>query len=102
PLKPGVIFHSVPSKASLVMACERPVIMIIDKNSKYGEFINSEINNTIFSHDELEKVKNNILELSQDKLKYKDLSCKAFNFAKDYFTKERNIKIIYNVLINNS
>lgn len=40
PLKPGVIWNSVPSKAGLLMACKRPVINSVDAESWYYKDFN--------------------------------------------------------------
>ena len=40
PLKPGVIWNSVPSKAGLLMACKRPVINSVDSESWYYKDFN--------------------------------------------------------------
>ena len=40
PLKPGVIWNSVPSKAGLLMACKRPVINSVDPESYYYKEFN--------------------------------------------------------------
>lgn len=40
PLKQGIIGNSVPSKAGLLMACKRPIVTSVDKDSDYFKEVN--------------------------------------------------------------
>ena len=98
PLKKGVIFHSVPSKASLVMGCSTPVVYIIDKESTYGKFINSQIEQTVYDYNQIGDLKIFITNLIRNKTLYIQLVQSTIQLANSVFRKNISLDKIYTIL----
>lgn len=92
PLKKGIIGNSVPSKAGLLMACNRPIVNSVDKESDYYKmFLENEMGIST-SNDNPNEVANAILDLYKDKEKREHLANNGHNFGEQYYSRKVNTK----------
>lgn len=81
PLKPGVIWNSVPSKAGLLMACKRPVINSVDAESwYYQDFNENKIGISVPNTDYEASVKA-IRYLFEHPEECKEMGLRAYNYG---------------------
>ena len=100
PLKKGVIFHSVPSKASVAMACSTPIIVICDTESFYAKDINHNKVGKCFNSDEVEEAAKFILDISSNIKKHQDFKKNAIEYATSKLNRQINTKKIIDVIEN--
>ncbi len=87
-LKKGIIGNAIPSKTMSIMACNRPVIATVDKNSDYYNFINDEEVGIAVDAEDTDKFTEAILELYNDREKTKTFG----NNARKYIEKNLSRK----------
>lgn len=98
PLKRGVIYHSVPSKASIIMACKRPIILSCGQSDYTNLFLENNIE-YIFGCNEYEKIANKIIELSRVGID-NEMVNRAYEYVNENFSQEKNTKLIIELLEN--
>lgn len=98
PLKQGVIYHSVPSKASIVMACKRPIILSCGQSDYTNLFLENNIE-YIFGCNEYEKIANKIIELNKVGID-NEMVNRAYEYVNENFSQEKNTKLIIKLLEN--
>lgn len=98
PLKKGVIYHSVPSKASLCLACSTPVLLICDKESIYSNIIKDKKVGEVFSNEEYQNAANFILNLANKNVDINYYKNNTTIVAKNNFSRYINTAIIVDVL----
>jgi glycosyltransferase involved in cell wall biosynthesis len=92
PLKKGIIGNSVPSKAGLVMACNRAIINSVDKDSDYYKmFIEMEMGISA-PNDDPRTVADAILDLYNNKEKRNRMAKNGHEFGKQYYSRSVNTK----------
>ena len=92
PLKPGVIWNSVPSKAGLLMACKRPVINSVDPESYYyKEFNENNIGISVSNLDYQASV-DAILYLFNHRDVAKEMGLRAYNYGKKVYASTPNLE----------
>lgn len=95
PLKKGIIGNSVPSKAGLLMACSRPIINSVDKESDYYNMFNQNSIGISVSNDNPSEVAKAILELYNKRNLCYELAKNGNIFGKKYYSRKNNtIKFI--------
>ena len=82
PLKPGVIWNSVPSKAGLLMACKRPVINSVDAESWYYKDFNEHKIGISVSNTDYEESVRAIRYLFNHPDECKEMGQRAFDYGK--------------------
>lgn len=104
PLKHGVIWNSVPSKAGLLMACKRPVINSVDPESYYfREFNENKIGISASSLDYQASVEA-ILYLFNHREEAKEMGLRAYEYGKRVYASTPNLekyRAVYERLIAN-
>lgn len=92
PLKKGIIGNSVPSKAGLLMACNRMIINSVDKGSDYYRmFHDNEIGISV-DNDDPKAVAAAILDCYRDRDMMKKRASKGHEFGKRYYARSTNTK----------
>ncbi len=91
PLKKGIIGNSVPSKAGLLMACKRPIITSVDKNSDYYNMINKHVGIAV-SQDNPEAIVQAILDLKNNKEKCINLGKRGYDYGRKLYSRSNNMK----------
>ena len=92
PLKYGVIWNSVPSKAGLLMACKRPVINSVDPESYYfKEFNENEIGISASNLDYQASV-DAILYLFNHREEAKEMGRRAYEYGKRGYASTPNLE----------
>ena len=103
PLKPGVIWNSVPSKAGLLMACKRPVINSVDPESYYfKEFNENKIGMSVSNLDYKASVEA-ILYLFNHREEAKEMGLKAYEYGRKLYASTPNLvkyRELYEKLVN--
>lgn len=92
PLKKGIIGNSVPSKAGLLMACNRTIINSVDKNSEYFKMFHENDMGISASNDDPRAVADAILDLYKNKEKRERMAMNGHKFGKQYYSRSVNTK----------
>ena len=90
PLKEGVIYHSVPSKASIVTACRRPVVMCFDAGTSYGGLFTDRGAGCVCTRETLQNAADYILRLKEDPACYQQQQALSYELAVDVFSMRKN------------
>lgn len=98
PLKKGVIFHSVPSKASVAMACSTPLLVACDQDSEFASNINSRKVGKSFSPDDVEGMAAYIIEQYSNKFLHLEYKKNALEYARTKLNRNVNTRKIINIL----
>ena len=102
PLKPGVIWNSVPSKAGLLMACKRPVINSVDVESYYFKEFNENKIGISASNLNYQDSVDAILYLFNNREEAKDMGLRAYDYGKRVYASTPNLekyRIVYKKVI---
>ena len=92
PLKHGVIWNSVPSKAGLLMACKRPVINSVDPDSYYfREFNDNKIGISASSLDYQASVEA-VLYLFNHREEATEMGIRAYEYGKRVYASTPNLE----------
>ncbi|PNT91545.1 glycosyltransferase family 4 protein [Clostridium thermosuccinogenes] len=92
PLKKGIIGNSVPSKAALLMACNRVIVNSVDEDSEYYKMFNENKIGVSVTNDDPKAVAEAILDLYHNKEKRKCLARNGYEFGKQYYARSVNTK----------
>lgn len=92
PLKKGIIGNSVPSKAGLLMACNRSIVNSVDEASDYYRMFNENEMGISRSNDNPKAVADAILELYTDKKMRDNMAKNGHEFGKQYYSRSKNTK----------
>lgn len=92
PLKKGVIGNSVPSKAGLLMACNRTIVNSVDEDSDYYRMFNENVMGISISNDNPKAVSEAIVELYINKDKCKNMAKIGNYFGRQYYSRSVNTK----------
>lgn len=98
PLKKGVIGNSVPSKAGLLMACNRAIVNSVDEGSDYYKMFNEYKIGISASNDNPKAVATAILDLYNNEEKRKQMARNGQEFGKKYYARSINTKKFINLL----
>ena len=91
PLKPGVIWNSVPSKAGLLMACKRPVINSVDPESYYFKEFNENKIGISASNLDYQASVDAILYLYNHQEEAKEIGQRAYEYGKRVYASTPNL-----------
>lgn len=92
PLKEGIIGNSVPSKAGLLMACNRAIINSVDENSEYYRMFNENKIGISVPNNNPDSVVEAIVDLYEDKDKRIRFAKKGQEFGGRYYSRSVNTK----------
>ena len=90
PLKKGVIGNSVPSKAGIVMACNRTIINSVDEDSSYYSMFNLNDIGVSVPNDDYDRLVRSIMDLYNDRPRLNQLNKRAYKYALENFTRSNN------------
>lgn len=91
PLKRGIIGNSVPSKAGLLMACEKTIITSVDEDSDYYSMINENAGIAVSNKNPQDVVKA-ILKLKNNPSECYRYGEKGYKYGKTIYSRQYNIK----------
>ncbi|MFK9117585.1 glycosyltransferase family 4 protein [Peribacillus frigoritolerans] len=97
PLKKGIIGNSVPSKAGLLMACNRTIVNSVDRNSDYYRLFNENEMGISASNHSPKEVASAILDLYQNKEKRKRMAKIGQDFGRKYYSRSVNTQKFINL-----
>lgn len=97
PLKQGIIGNSVPSKAGLLMACNRVIVNSVDENSDYYRIFNENEIGISVSNNDPQGLVEVIIQLYEDKDKRDSLAQKGYDFGKMYYSRSVNTQKFINI-----
>lgn len=92
PLKPGVIWNSVPSKAGLLMACKRPVVNSVDPDSHYFKEFNENKIGISASNRDYQASVDAILYLFNHPEETKAMGQRAYEYGKRVYASTPNLE----------
>jgi glycosyltransferase involved in cell wall biosynthesis len=92
PLKRGIIGNSVPSKAGLLMACNRAIVNSVDEDSDYYKMFNENEIGFSASNNDPEAVVEAILELYNNKERRELFAKNGQKFGENYYARSVNTK----------
>ncbi|CRK80171.1 glycosyltransferase family 4 protein [Neobacillus massiliamazoniensis] len=92
PLKKGIIGNSVPSKAGLLMACNRAIVNSVDEESDYYRMFNENEMGISAPNDNPRAVADAILDLYNHKEKRDSIAKNGHDFGKKYYSRSVNTK----------
>lgn len=92
PLKRGIIGNSVPSKAGLLMACNRAIVNSVDEDSDYYKMFNENEIGFSASNNDPEAVVEAILELYNNKERRELFAKNGQIFGENYYARSVNTK----------
>lgn len=92
PLKRGIIGNSVPSKAGLLMACNRAIVNSVDENSDYYRMFNENEIGISISNNSPDGVAEAIVLLYENKDKRDYFAQKGHKFGEKYYSRSVNTK----------
>ncbi|WP_066633859.1 glycosyltransferase family 4 protein [Desulfolucanica intricata] len=98
PLKRGIIGNSVPSKAGLLMACNRAIINSVDDDSDYYRMFNENKIGISVSNKNPDAVVEAILELYNNKERRELYAKNGQKFGESYYARSVNTKKFIKVL----
>lgn len=104
PLKRGIIGNSVPSKAALLMACNRTIVNSVDEGSEYYRVFHENQIGISASNNDPDAVVEAILVLYEDKDKRRIYADNGNKFGRKYYSRKDNTQKfaeLFNKLINN-
>lgn len=90
PLKKGIIGNSVPSKAGLLMACNRPIVNSVDEGTDYYNLFNDNEIGISASNSDPDEVMSAILSLYEDSSKRELFAHNGYYFGKKYYSRSFN------------
>lgn len=90
PLKRGIIGNSVPSKAGLLMACNRAIVNSVDEDSDYYRIFNEIEIGISVSNNSPDGVAEAIVRLYEDKDKRESFARKGHEFGEKYYSRSVN------------
>jgi glycosyltransferase involved in cell wall biosynthesis len=93
PLKRGIIGNSVPSKAGLLMACNRTIVNSVDENSDYYRIFNDNEIGISASNNNPDEVVKAIVSLYEDKDKREKYAKNGKIFGQKYYSRSVNTKL---------
>lgn len=88
PLNKKVIGNSVPSKAGLLMSCNRLIVNSVDLDSDYYKLFNEERIGVSVSNDDNGALAKTILNFYNNRELMKDFVTRASEFGKKYYSRE--------------
>lgn len=100
PLSKGVIWTSYPSKCSLLMACGKPFICVVEKESYFYKNVNNRQIGICTSIDDIEETVNKILEIYANKDFLKTISENAIQYGNEEYSSEKNLKVLLKIIKN--
>ncbi len=100
PLKRGVIGNSVPSKAGLLMACNRTIVNSVDEDSNYYRIFNENEIGISASNNDPDAVADAIIELFEDKDKREKYARNGHIFGEKYYSRSVNTKKFVDVFVS--
>ncbi len=100
PLKKGIIGNSVPSKAGLVMACNRTIVNSVDADSDYYKMFHENEMGISASNDDPLAVAEAIVELYINNEKRKKFAKNGQEFGKQYYSRSVNTKKFIELFLN--
>ncbi|NLA76620.1 MAG: glycosyltransferase family 4 protein [Clostridiales bacterium] len=92
PLNRGVIGNGVPSKSPLLMACNRPIIALVEKNSHYYNLLNEKGIGTAHDVNDYKALAESILELYRNPEKIAEITRRANKYALEELSSTVNTK----------
>lgn len=92
PLKRGIIGNSVPSKAGLLMACNRSIVNSIDEDSDYYNMFNKHEIGISVSNNNPNEVVDAIVSLYEDIEKREKYAENGLVFGQKYYSRKINTK----------
>lgn len=92
PLKIGIIGNSVPSKAGLLMACNRTIVNSVDEDSDYYRVFNDNEIGISVSNKNPDEVSKAIVNLYEDKDKREKYAKQGHEFGEKYYSRSINTK----------
>lgn len=98
PLKKGIIGNSVPSKAGLLMACNRTIVNSVDEDSNYYRIFNENEMGISASNDNPQAVVEAILDLYHNREKCERLAKNGHEFGKKYYARTINTNKFIDIL----
>lgn len=100
PLKKGIIGNSVPSKAGLLMACNRTIVNSVDDDSDYFRIFNENDMGISASNDNPKAVADAILDLYNNPQKRNRLALNGHEYGKRYYSRSLNTKRLVDLFNN--
>lgn len=100
PLKKGIIGNSVPSKAGLLMACNRTIVNSVDDDSDYFKIFNENDMGISASNEDPKAVADAILDLYNNPEKRNRLALNGHGYGKRYYSRSLNTKRLVNLFNN--
>ncbi len=92
PLKRGIIGNSVPSKAGLLMACNRAIVNSVDEDSDYYKIFNDNKIGVSASNNDADGVAAAILDLYNNEEKRNQFAGNGHVFGQKYYARNINTK----------
>ncbi len=92
PLRTGVIYNGVPSKAPILMACNRVIVNSVDINSEYAGMFNENKIGVAVDIGDYDTLAEKIKELYHSPELREELSKNAKAFAQQHFSSTQNTK----------
>jgi len=92
PLKKGIIGNSVPSKAGLLMGCNRTIVNSVDSDSSYYRMFHENNMGLSAPNDDPKAVAFAIFDLYSDKEKREHFAKNGHEFGKQYYSRSINTK----------
>ena len=98
PLKKGVIGNSVPSKAGLLMACKRPIVTSVDKDSEYFKEVNDNDFGFACAIGDSQSISDRLLELYNNRLLAVKKGQNGFRYGHTLYSRTNNMNKFINIL----
>ncbi|NMP37929.1 MAG: glycosyltransferase family 4 protein [Clostridiales bacterium] len=97
PLNKGVIGNGVPSKSPLLMACNRPIIALVEKDSHYYRLLNESGIGIAHDSNDYRAMAESILELYRNPEKISELTRRANEYARRELSSTVNTRKFMNI-----
>lgn len=99
-LKKNVIYHSVPSKAGLALACNTPILLVCDKDSLFAQKITNIKAGFVFSNQDILGIVEALKSCIDNSHPYQEMLVNSTLNAKKFFSSETNINMIIDIIAN--
>ena len=99
PLKKGVIGNGVPSKAPILMACNRVIVNSVEIDSQYAKMF-SEYNMGIsVDNADYDGFANAVKQLYYTPERIREMAQNANQFGREHYSSEKSIKLLCDILV---
>ncbi len=98
PLRKGAIYTALPSKTAVCLACGKPIIACIDKESSFAKTLHEYGAADVVTPDDAEELAQAIVRIKKEDDSHIKMGSAAVKYFEDYFRKAGNVSVYSKVI----